>query len=237
MYREISQALGDVLYYDVDLQFVTSPLAASVPRSAIEPMALTEKTLGKVLRCRVNVIIEEQLLTSREKFLSFVQTRVSDHILAEDILQDSFLKALQRAPDLRDHDRLVPWFYRILRNAIIDAYRHQGVERKYTTEIAADEMPAAEMEEMTALCATALCACFYDLLPTLKSEYRELIQSELNEEKQESVASCLGISPSTLKVRRHRARQALRRRLEETCRMCATHGCLDCACHIQQASQ
>jgi RNA polymerase sigma factor (sigma-70 family) len=175
--------------------------------------------------------IEEQLLTSREKFLRFVQARVSDPNVAEDILQDSFFKALQGAPDLRDHDRLVPWFYRILRNAIIDVYRHQGVERKYTTEIAADETPAVEMEEMT-----ALCACFSALLPTLKPEYSELIQSELNEEKQESVVSRLGISPSTLKVRRHRARQALRRRLEETCRMCATHGCLDCACQMQQTS-
>jgi len=174
--------------------------------------------------------IEEQLLISREKFLRFVQARVADPDLAEDILHDSLLKALQRAPDLRDHDRLVPWFYQILRNAIIDVYRRQGVERKYTKEISADETPAAEMEEMT-----ALCACFSDLLPTLKPEYRELIQSELHEEKQESVASRLGIRPSTLKVRRHRARQTLRRRLEETCRMCATHGCLDCACQIQQA--
>jgi RNA polymerase sigma-70 factor (ECF subfamily) len=176
--------------------------------------------------------IDEQLLTSREKFLRFVQARVSDPDLAEDILQDSLLKALQGAPDLQDQDRLVPWFYRILRNAIIDAYRHQGVERKYTTEIAVDETPAVEMEEMT-----ALCACFSALLPTLKPEYRELIQSELNEETQEAVLSRLGIRPNTLKVRRHRARQALRRSLEETCRMCATHGCLDCACQMQQASQ
>lgn len=176
--------------------------------------------------------IEEQLLISREKFLRFVQARVADPDLAEDILHDSLLKALQRAPDLRDHDRLVPWFYQILRNAIIDAYRHQGVERKYTKEIAEAEMPAVEMEDQA-----ALCACFFDLLPTLKTEYRELLQSELNEENQESVLSRLGISPNTLKVRRHRARQALRRRLEETCRMCAMHGCLDCVCQIQQASQ
>jgi RNA polymerase sigma-70 factor (ECF subfamily) len=176
--------------------------------------------------------IDEQLLVSREKFLRFVQARVSDPDLAEDILQDSLLKALQRAPDLRDQDRLLPWFYRILRNAIIDAYRHQGVERKYTREICADEPPAVEMEDMT-----ALCACFSALLPTLKPEYRELIQSELNEETHEAVLSRLGIRPSTLKVRRHRARQALRRRLEETCQMCATHGCLDCACQMQQASQ
>jgi hypothetical protein len=39
---------------------------------------------------------------------------VADPDLAEDILHDSLLKALQGAPDLRDQDRLVPWFYRIL---------------------------------------------------------------------------------------------------------------------------
>ena len=179
----------------------------------------------------VNITIEEQLVISREKFLSYVRARVSDPILAEDILQDSFLKALQGAPDLRNHDRLLPWFYRILCNAIIYAYRRQGVERKYIKGISEDETPAAEMEE-----TTALCACFSDLLPTLKPGYRKLIQSELNEENQELVAHRLGINLSNLKVRRHRARQALRRRLEETCRMCAAHGCLDCACRVRQAS-
>jgi RNA polymerase sigma-70 factor (ECF subfamily) len=28
----------------------------------------------------------------------------------------------------------------------------------------------------------------------------------------------------------HRARQALRRRLEESCGTCAEHACLDCSC-------
>jgi RNA polymerase sigma-70 factor (ECF subfamily) len=189
------------------------------------------KATSSEARHWVKVTIEEQLLTSREKFLGYVRARVSDPILAEDILQDSFLKAVQGAPKLRDHDRLVPWFYRILRNAIIDAYRRQGVERKYIKEISENETPAVEMEDKA-----ALCECFYDLLPTLKPEYSELIRSELEEENPESVAHRLGISLSNLKVRRHRARQALGRRLEETCRMCAMHGCLDCACRIRQVS-
>jgi len=44
------------------------------------------------------------------------------------------------------------------------------------------------------------------------------------------VAKELGITPNNLKVRRHRARQQLRERLEEVCRTCAKHGCLDCSC-------
>ena len=50
-------------------------------------------------------------------------------------------------------------------------------------------------------------------------------------------ASDLGITPNNLKVRRHRARRALRARLEETCRICAAHGCLDCTCEKKLRSK
>ena len=76
-----------------------------------------------------------------------------------------------------------------------------------------------------------LCACFERLVPTLKPEYADLIQAvELGHEAPEQMAGRLGITSNNLKVRRHRARQALRRKLEETCRACAEHGCLDCTC-------
>ena len=39
-----------------------------------------------------------------------------------------------------------------------------------------------------------------------------------------------GITPNLAMVRLHRARRALRLRLEESCRACAAHGCLDCSC-------
>jgi RNA polymerase sigma-70 factor (ECF subfamily) len=76
-----------------------------------------------------------------------------------------------------------------------------------------------------------LCACFEPLIPTLKPEYAELLRAlDLDGESTEAVAERLRVTPNNLKVRRHRARQALRKRLEETCRTCAEHGCLDCTC-------
>jgi RNA polymerase sigma-70 factor (ECF subfamily) len=169
--------------------------------------------------------ITARLLTSREKFLAYIRSKIADPDLAEDILQDSLLRAMQAAPSLRDEDRLVPWFRGILRNAIIDTYRRRGVERKHVSDA---ELPDIRDESED---AAQLCACFEALVPTLKGEYAELIQAlDLGGEAPESAAARLGISPNNLKVRRHRARQALRRRLEETCRTCATHGCLDCTC-------
>lgn len=169
--------------------------------------------------------IEERLLNARAQFLGYIRKRIEDPDLAEDILQDSLLRAIRAAPELRDEERLIPWFYRVLQNAIVDAYRRRGVEQ---ARIVATEIPeiAAEPEH-----DVELCACFERLIPTLKPEYAEVIHAaELGNESPEQVAERLGITPNNLKVRRHRARQALRRKLEETCRTCADHGCLDCTC-------
>ena len=61
--------------------------------------------------------------------------------------------------------------------------------------------------------------------------YAEVIQAlDLDDNEPEEVAGRFGISRGNLKVRHHRARQQLRSRLEESCRICAEHGCLDCSC-------
>ncbi len=170
--------------------------------------------------------VEEVLLHHRARLLGFIQKRVTDPDLAEDVLQEGLLKALRSADDLRDEERLLPWFYRILNNAIIDTYRKRATEMRYL------ESYAREMEvEATPEHDAALCACFRELLPSLKPEYAELIDRlELNPGDPGQVAVQLNIQPNNLKVRRHRARQALKQRLEETCRTCAIHGCLDCTC-------
>lgn len=73
---------------------------------------------------------------------------------------------------------------------------------------------------------------FQALLPALKPEYVELIEApDLAEESPESVARRLGITTNNLKVRRHRARQALRQQLEKACGTCAQGKCIgDCMC-------
>lgn len=171
--------------------------------------------------------IAATLIRHREKLLSYVRKRVSPPDLAEDLLQDSLLKALKSAGELRAEDKLLPWFYRILQRAIVDHYRKRQTESSHVDRPEdMDEFASPDPED-----EAALCECFRELLPTLKPEYARLIERlELGRQDTDQVAADLGIHPNNLKVRRHRARQALRQRLEETCRVCAEHGCLDCTC-------
>ena len=51
--------------------------------------------------------VESQLVGARQKFLDYIRKRVADPELAEDILQDSLLRAVRAAPNLRDEARLI----------------------------------------------------------------------------------------------------------------------------------
>lgn len=170
--------------------------------------------------------IENTILEGRSALLGYIKKKVGDPDLAEDILQESMVKALRSAPELRDEEKVIPWFYRIVDNAIIDSFRRRRVERNYLERIAGEEEPSVTPEE-----ERRICACIKDIIPTLKPEYAELVEElELRDEDPAVVAERIGITRNNLKVRRHRARTQLRERLEAVCRSCATHGCLDCTC-------
>jgi RNA polymerase sigma-70 factor (ECF subfamily) len=175
----------------------------------------------------IQEVFGSELLENRAQFLGFVMSRVDDEALAEDILQDSLLKALKAAPELKDQDRLVPWFFQIVRNAITDTYRRRAVSQRGLDRFAETESEGT----LTPAEESALCECFRGLLPGLKPEYSHLIESmDLGGATSSEMAEQLGITANNLKVRHHRARQQLRSRLEATCGVCAEHGCTDCSC-------
>jgi RNA polymerase sigma-70 factor (ECF subfamily) len=97
-------------------------------------------------------------------------------------------------------------------------------------EAASESAPDAEIE-------AEICRCFEALLPTMKPEYAALLREvDLNGRRVVDVAAEQGLTANAGTVKLHRARKALRVRLEESCRTCATHGCLDCTCARPQAA-
>ena len=175
--------------------------------------------------------LEDHLRRERANLLAFVRSRVADPALAEDVLQDSLLRAVRAAPDLRDDERMTSWLYQIVRNAITDAYRRRGVREAALERLAAETDAAATPED-----EARACACVLDLVPTLKPEYAAVVEADLAGRDGDALADALGITKNNLKVRRHRAHGQLRERLVETCRSCAAHGCVDCTCRSAAAA-
>ena len=168
------------------------------------------------------------ILDHRRQFLAFVQRRVPDPALAEDILQAAYLRALRHEADLDHNESVVAWFYRVLRNAVIDFYRRRSTENKALQtwgrdlETSATLPPEAENE---------LCACLTTVLDLIRPAYAELLRAvDLAGQPLQDFAQTQNISASNAAVRAHRARAALRRQLIKTCGACAKHACIQCTC-------
>ena len=167
----------------------------------------------------------ERLVEHLEAVTAFVRKRVGDGELAADIVQDAFLRALAKADDLRDDERLPAWFGRILRNTMVDALARRGRTRHRRSDLPAEELVAPEPD------LRAVCACLRRVIDGLPAAQASVLRAvDLGRESAARVAARLGITTGNLKVRRHRARARLKAELLATCRVCAEHGCVDCDC-------
>jgi RNA polymerase sigma-70 factor (ECF subfamily) len=169
------------------------------------------------------------LVDNHARFLAFVERRVGSREDAEDILQEAFVRGIDRAGSLRSRESAIAWFYRLLRNALVDHHRRRGVEARALVTAAAREdreVPAADEEMLH-----AVCGCVERLLDTLRPEYGDALRRvDVDEVPVRRYAEERGITPNNAGVRVHRARLALRKQLERSCGTCVTHGCFDCTC-------
>lgn len=174
------------------------------------------------------------LVANHRAFLAYLERRVGDRALAEDILQDAFTKVITRPEQAPADDAVVPLFYRTLRNAAIDRFRRQGAATRaieaFAREMETQTDPSADMER-------EICACITRLAATLKPEYAEALDAiDVRGTTVKNFAAEHGLSASNAGVRVFRAREALRKRLAESCGTCAEHGCIDCTCQGPRAA-
>jgi RNA polymerase sigma-70 factor (ECF subfamily) len=167
------------------------------------------------------------LVANHRQFLSYLEKRVESREAAEDILQEAFVRGLD-SPSLREADSATAWFYRALRNAVIDHYRRRGSEARaleqFAKEIDDEVRPDNELMQ-------TVCGCVASLISTLKPEYARAIQRvELDEIAVKDFAAEEEMTPNAAGVRLFRAREALKRRVAQSCGTCSDHGCLDCHC-------
>ena len=170
------------------------------------------------------------LIANQRRFLGFLERRVGRRDLAEELLQEAFTRGVARGRTLRDDESVVAWFYRLLRNVMIDHLRRQSAEARGRAAFAREESLGAGAEPDQELVDT-ICACVTSLVDTLRPDYAAAIQRvDLGGDSLQSFAMAANITRGNAAVRLYRARQALRLRVEQSCGTCATHGCYQCEC-------
>jgi RNA polymerase sigma-70 factor (ECF subfamily) len=169
----------------------------------------------------------QPLVDNHRAFLRFLERRVGSREEAEDILQDAFGRSLEKLDQLGDDESIVRWFYRVLRNAVIDHYRRKAAAGRARDAFASEfdeAVPPPEVEN-------EICGCVRTLASTLKPAYAEALQKiDVDGMPVKDFAAAEGMSATNAGVRVFRAREALRRQVVRSCGTCAEHGCIDCTC-------
>ena len=148
-----------------------------------------------------------------DSLYSFILSRVNESTVAEDILQDVFMRILSRIESLTDCDKLQSWIYQITRNAIIDYYR----SRKKTSELPPTlTAPDAEFSNTV---REDIDACLLPMINSLADPYREAVMlSEIEGKTQNEVAQKQGVSLSGAKSRVQRGRAMIKEMMFGCCR-------------------
>jgi RNA polymerase sigma-70 factor (ECF subfamily) len=168
----------------------------------------------------------QRLAAHRDALHRYIRGIVRDAAVAEDLTQETLLRAHQKVATLDDPDRLASWLYRIATNICHDRFR-QSPARDRTRSldeesaddsgrggVLADSGPRVdkviEQKEMT--------ACVRRYLEDLPDAYRAviLLRDEAGMTNPE-IAEMLGVTLATVKIRVHRAREKLRAVLGEAC--------------------
>ena len=175
---------------------------------------------------------ETKLIECRNKFLGFLRKRLRNPQDAEDVFQDFCLKVLRNHASIKSGERLDAWLAITLRHTLTDHYRRQATRNRgteaYVNEakiISPETGPASEDVGEPA------CSCVLSAIRELQPAHAELLtRLDLREEPRDTIATNLAVSPSTLRVRVHRARLALKKRISEICPTCGDGRFMQCDC-------
>lgn len=106
-------------------------------------------------------------------FLGFLVKRLGNLTEAEDVLQEFFLRVLNRKDQLRDAEKLNAWLYSILRSTLNDHYRKNSRDRRLSAAFEREQETAATTEA-GAEEFVHICKCVRGLVPTMRPDQGEL---------------------------------------------------------------
>lgn len=149
----------------------------------------------------------------------FLARRVNDPDVADDLLQDVFVRVHTGLEELRDEQRIAPWIYRIARNVVTDHYRRRRPAGAGPDELL--DIPEVEADDggpHVSVARDRIGSYLTGLVDGLPDTYREAVRlAELDGMTQAEVGERLGLSLSGAKSRVQRGRAILREQLLECC--------------------
>jgi RNA polymerase sigma-70 factor (ECF subfamily) len=164
---------------------------------------------------------EQDLLAYADTLHNLARYLTGNDTDAEDLVQETYARALRAAHQFTPGTNLKAWLFRILRNTFLSAYRHEraspitgGLDTVTSSREAAPpgwRADDAELDRIRKLAAEEV----EQALGSLPEDARTVILLDLEGLTEREVAEVLGCPVGTVKSRLWRARTALRQRLQD----------------------
>ena len=185
-----------------------------------------EQTLLEGLRHGDPAAFETLVRAYTPRLLAVARRMLGNDEDARDAVQDGFLNAFRAIDRFEGQSKLSTWLHRIVVNAslmklrtrrrkpeeslepLLPAFVEDG---HHAEQFSAWSEPADKLAERAEIGETVR-----EAIRSLPESYREvLVLRDIEELNTEETARALGISPNAVKIRLHRARQALRTVLDQ----------------------
>ena len=156
-----------------------------------------------------------------QRIFRYIMSMVRDTAEAEDLTQETFLRAYQRRDSLRDEGAQTAWLYRIATHVCLDRLRQYARRSPKESQADLDEIDVAEPDTPSlqqTLERDEMSECVQGYLNRLSDSYRAVILlHDMHDLTASEIAQLLGESLATIKIRLHRARRKLSMALGAGC--------------------
>lgn len=148
-----------------------------------------------------------------QRIFRYIMSMVRDTAEAEDLTQETFLRAYQRRDSLRDEGAQTAWLYRIATHVCLDRLRQYARRSPKESEADLDDLDVAEPDAPSlqqTLERDEMSECVQGYLNRLSDRYRAVILlHDMHDLTASEISQLLGESLATIKIRLHRARRKL----------------------------
>ena len=153
-----------------------------------------------------------------ESVRKFILAYVKDEWVADDLIQEAFIKVQKNLESVKDPAKLSSWIFRIAYNLCHDHYRQSKRAAINQHNIQQEIVSFKEAVVQKKLEQQQMGECVQDKMDLLPPDYRSvLILADIMAFSHKEIAEIMEISVSNVKVRIHRARKKFRAILEDHC--------------------
>lgn len=139
----------------------------------------------------------------------FILSKVKDEAIADDLIQETFLKIHTKLHTLRDLNKLRSWIFSIARNTILNHFKNSNITFEVANTESETELHQEEHSEKD---------CLRGILSGLPKKYRDpIFLSDIKGLKQSEVAEQLQLPLPTVKSQIQRARKLISQGFKDCC--------------------